>query len=267
MALPSSFPISVSQINVELGRASTAPFDIQGSAERALAGVPSGPISMSNFLGKSSYTALSMSFVNSYVISSTSATTISQGVSFGAADPNRRIFVAVSWGSSSKTFASSATIGGVAATIHNSREVNGGGILVGGGAVISAAVPTGTSGTVAITMSGGGNVKVGFGVYRAISYHGQDEIFGGQALADEGGGSTHNVMTIAAGGGYVITAGCGSAGVSVVCTGYNYVDLSGLGAITSGLVYSSGADIDVSISGHAGVDQNGQVGGVMVSVH
>lgn len=53
MTLPASFPLSVSQINVELGRASNAAFDIQGTAERGLAQVPSGPIDFSDFLGKS----------------------------------------------------------------------------------------------------------------------------------------------------------------------------------------------------------------------
>lgn len=54
MTLPSALPISASQINVELGRAGTDPFDIQGTQERGLANVPSGPISFSDFAGKSS---------------------------------------------------------------------------------------------------------------------------------------------------------------------------------------------------------------------
>lgn len=53
MTLQSSFPLKASDINIELGRAGGAPFDIQGAQERALAQVPSGPISFSNFLGKS----------------------------------------------------------------------------------------------------------------------------------------------------------------------------------------------------------------------
>lgn len=55
MTLQASGPISAADINVELGRASTAPFDINGAAERALAGVPSGAISFSDFYGKSAY--------------------------------------------------------------------------------------------------------------------------------------------------------------------------------------------------------------------
>jgi len=53
MTLPSSGWIQVSDINVELGRAWNAPFDINEAAVRALAGKPSGAISFSDFFGKS----------------------------------------------------------------------------------------------------------------------------------------------------------------------------------------------------------------------
>ena len=55
MALPSSGTITAAMINVELGRASNAPFNLNDSAVRALAGKPSGAISFSDFWGKSSY--------------------------------------------------------------------------------------------------------------------------------------------------------------------------------------------------------------------
>lgn len=53
MPLPGSGSISISQISVELGRASTATTSLGESAARSLAGVASGAISMSNFYGKS----------------------------------------------------------------------------------------------------------------------------------------------------------------------------------------------------------------------
>lgn len=53
MTLPASGLIDAAAINVELGRASTAAFDINGATERALAGVASGTISFSSFYGKS----------------------------------------------------------------------------------------------------------------------------------------------------------------------------------------------------------------------
>ncbi len=61
MALPSSGPLTASQINVELGRASSAPFALGGADERALAGKPSGAISFSDFHGKSSEITVTMS--------------------------------------------------------------------------------------------------------------------------------------------------------------------------------------------------------------
>ena len=52
MTLPASGPMSASIINVELGRAVGAYFNLNGAAERALAQVPSGQIAFSNFYGK-----------------------------------------------------------------------------------------------------------------------------------------------------------------------------------------------------------------------
>jgi hypothetical protein len=53
MTLPASGPITFADVNVELGRSSTAALDLNDSQVRTLAGVPSGTISMSDLLGKS----------------------------------------------------------------------------------------------------------------------------------------------------------------------------------------------------------------------
>lgn len=53
MALPASGQISLSQVAVELGRASNATTSLGESAVRSLAGVPSGAISLDNLHGKS----------------------------------------------------------------------------------------------------------------------------------------------------------------------------------------------------------------------
>jgi hypothetical protein len=53
MALQSSGTISTNNINVELGRSGSAQFSINGSEERALAGIASGTISLASFYGKS----------------------------------------------------------------------------------------------------------------------------------------------------------------------------------------------------------------------
>jgi hypothetical protein len=57
MTLPASGTLAVSQVNVELGRASNAPFSFNDSAVRALAGVTgANTVSMSQLRGKSSWT-------------------------------------------------------------------------------------------------------------------------------------------------------------------------------------------------------------------
>jgi len=60
MTLPASGAITLSQVAVELGRASTASTSLGESATRNLAGVASGAISMSNLYGKSSYTPMTV---------------------------------------------------------------------------------------------------------------------------------------------------------------------------------------------------------------
>lgn len=54
MTLQASGPITLDDINVELGLARTTPISITQSNARALAGIPSGPIYLSDFYGKSS---------------------------------------------------------------------------------------------------------------------------------------------------------------------------------------------------------------------
>lgn len=56
MALQSSGAISLSNVNVELGRSATAQISLGESAVRNLAGVASGAISLANLYGKSNIT-------------------------------------------------------------------------------------------------------------------------------------------------------------------------------------------------------------------
>lgn len=88
------------------------------------------------------------------------------GQNLGAADVTRRIVVAVTWGdAATPATLSSATIAGVAATIH----IQLAGALQGRCALISALVPTGTSGSIVINLSGGTPDRCAIGVYRAIN--------------------------------------------------------------------------------------------------
>src|SRR5690625_3339233 len=60
MALPSTGPLSMSQVNVELGYASTRTTSLNEAAVRALAGRPSGSISFSHLRGKSAATVINV---------------------------------------------------------------------------------------------------------------------------------------------------------------------------------------------------------------
>lgn len=57
MTLPASGAISLSQVSVELGRATTATTSLGETATRNMAGVASGAISMSNLYGKAAMSA------------------------------------------------------------------------------------------------------------------------------------------------------------------------------------------------------------------
>jgi hypothetical protein len=58
MALPTG-TISMSQVNTELGKSSTAQISLNDADVRSLAGVPSGAISMDDLRGQSAYTPIS----------------------------------------------------------------------------------------------------------------------------------------------------------------------------------------------------------------
>lgn len=69
MTLPASFPLSMAQINTELGRASNATTSLTETSVRNLAGVASGAISFSNLLGKASLNASGNNDSRNYVSS------------------------------------------------------------------------------------------------------------------------------------------------------------------------------------------------------
>src|SRR4051812_18535293 len=97
--------------------------------------------------GSAAATPMSNTFVAATSSAPSLATHTYAGVNFGTADATRRIIVQVAWNAIATL--SSATIGGVAATTH----VNGLGPNLEKISFISALVPTGTSGTIAITFS------------------------------------------------------------------------------------------------------------------
>lgn len=160
MTLPSSGPMSASMINTELGRPTGSFFNINGPSERALAGVPAGAISMSNFYGKSvgGGGPPPIGKVAAYNGTQTGLS----GVPFNVADATRRVVIVAHWEASAGVHRtiSSATIGGIAATVHVNNPIPGiSTTFMYGVGIFSAAVPTGTSGTVVINFSGGATLQ------------------------------------------------------------------------------------------------------------
>lgn len=153
MTLQSSPPISAGDINVELGRSRSAAFHINGTEERWLAGKPSGPISFSDFLGKSA-----TRLVSSYSDDATKDPTYTfTGCDFGAAFTGRVIVVVAHIHSTVDAILNqtAVSIGGLSATGDDTGESLSS--LTGSAGVgIWAAKPSGTNGTVSVTYSNGG---------------------------------------------------------------------------------------------------------------
>lgn len=109
MTLPASFPLSMSQINTELGRATNATTSLTESAVRTLAQVPSGPVSYSNLLGKASLTVTGNSNDQTYSSAGTGGTA------------NAIPSVTVAGGQSPYTYAWSFTSNPQGATLSNAN--------------------------------------------------------------------------------------------------------------------------------------------------
>jgi hypothetical protein len=110
----------------------------------------------------------SLSFIESKTSTADATTYTITGVDFGAADSNRRVVIGFASRSGNAGHnVSSATIGGITATVlaQHTANVGGGHSLV---ALIAADVPTGASGTVSVTLSNGA-VRAIIGVYRILA--------------------------------------------------------------------------------------------------
>lgn len=153
MTLQASFPLSASQINIELGRNATDPFDIQGVSERDLAGMPSGAISFSDFLGKSNQ---QLTIVDTQGPSGTTSNH-NFTCSFGPVIPSRQIMVFVFAHGKAQFSAPGAqllldnfTVGGVAVPgpVGFFFRSGASGVTDFTGVATGMANPSGTSGTI-----------------------------------------------------------------------------------------------------------------------
>lgn len=105
-------------------------------------------------------------------------------VSFGSASGTRRIVVGVTGGTDTDALLSSATIGGVAATIVQNVAA-GSGSTRANAALLIADVPTGTSGTIAITWNAEMR-RCGLGVWAVYNLQSSVPVASGNSTGDPG---------------------------------------------------------------------------------
>jgi hypothetical protein len=212
MALPASGALAISQISVELGRASTATTNLNESAVRTLAGVASGAISISNFYGKSSGFALTIaSNTNNYNLRSAAVAagwpgstdtaitvTLNPGVYVGSGSTGSYAFdVGTPWpAGSTVTLINQGTVVG--------RGGNGG---TGGKGYAIGQQLVGTQITTAGSAGGGGLVTT-----RATTVTNNGKIAGGGGGGGGGGSAVHKSRTDGGGGGGGAGIGGGSGG-------------------------------------------------------
>jgi hypothetical protein len=130
------------------------------------------------------------------------------GVNFEAADANRYIFISVPYYHLGTTAyqITSATIGGVAATVIRSVcKYDGGPGNCQGAAVICALVPTGTSGTVTVTLSNNATFRPRICVYRVLNLQSANEQSGVSFTVPANAPTTTQSVT-GAKDGFVLTA-------------------------------------------------------------
>jgi hypothetical protein len=160
MTMVSSGPISLGgsattaglnqSVNIELGRAATASINMNESAVRTLAGVPSGAISMSNFYGKSNRVTISSTFTTTTLNASLNVNSIS-GYVAGASDitvtVNSGIYLYQTSGSYGLNL-TGGTTGDTITLVNNGFIIGAGGGGGGGGGGTALNVGTGINITI-----------------------------------------------------------------------------------------------------------------------
>jgi hypothetical protein len=229
-------------VNVELGRSGTASINMNESAVRTLAGVPSGAISMSNFYGKSNRVArtftysapaqsptLNLSSISGYVAGTTDFTvTVNSGVYL--------------WSNAVGSFGLNITGGTTGDTL---TLVNNGFIMGrGGNAGSGSGFPPGTV--------GGPSLNLGFGMSGFTLNHtsgtgyigggggGGGGFFDGMNISEGGGGAGGGGTASGSGGGSIGNVGAGGSLGGGAGGGSGFPSSGGGGRIFPGVGGSGG---------------------------
>lgn len=166
-----------------------------------------GAIAMSDFYSTRVDEPKDFTYIDTLTATSTA------GVSFGTESPSRLIVVAICSTRNNNHTVTSATIGGVAATIAVQTS-KGGNSINPTAAIIYAEVPTGASGTVAITFSAAPS-SVRAAVYRLV---GCTAVIPSDTTTDTTGSNALN-LNIPAGTGFAVAASTQVSGGDQTWTG------------------------------------------------
>lgn len=177
MTLPSSGAISLSQVNTELNQSSTGQISLGDANVRALAGVPSGAISMANLHGKSSTLVYNITTPQS----NCNLRTLIDSMGYAGQVTNVVVNISATI-SGSTTSADALTIGSWPAGVDLDININSGGLILGqyggggAGATSGSAAGVGgvggdaiycnaaiSGGSITISITGTGAVKAGGG--------------------------------------------------------------------------------------------------------
>lgn len=157
MTLPSSGTLTSTQIRTELALGVGVNLVVPDTLTRNLAGRLSGSVVWPNDFWGQTKTGYAVAQDQSNNIATVAGVATHAAMAFGATAWNRKIICMVWWACSTTAVVaalSSASIGGVVATVHTQRNDAGGSATSNYGcAIISATVPTGASGNVVLTFS------------------------------------------------------------------------------------------------------------------
>lgn len=262
MTLPVSGPISLSQVNVELGLSATAPINMNASNVRTLFGKPSGTIAMSDGYGKSNRVALNYTFASSTANASLNVSTIG-GYSAGTSDititVNSGVYLyATSTGNYGLTL-TGGTTGDTVTLVNNGFIMGQGGNAPSGAGGPALNVNIGITSITVNNTNGSAYIGGGGGAGRASVLSGAYNFGGGGGGAGGGNGGPGNYPNFnqapgGAGGGIGAVGGNGSVSYNC-CGGINSMGGGGGGRIFPGTGGGTGA------GGGAGGGGGSAVGG------